>query len=124
MDETTRYLKKACLAWEKLRVVYNALLLVEGLIGLWTLRRLGERADHLCPNVFGPGVWRFIILFGVVANVFYCVGPLVEAYTSVVLARRMNRGRYVLFVAGLLFSMYVILCLWMRGWGHIGGHLR
>ena len=70
MDETGHYLKKACLAWGMLWIVYNVVLLLEGMASLLFLRNLGERADHLCPNVFGSWVWYAIILFGVVANAF------------------------------------------------------
>ncbi len=98
MDETARYLKRASLTWEMLRVVYNLVLLAEG---LWILRKV------LAPVFLdGPGV--LILLFGVVANAFYCLGPLLETYAYVGFAERIGRARYVLFATGLLFSMWFV----------------
>jgi hypothetical protein len=122
MDETARYLKKAWLTWERLRIAYNLVLLVEGLTCLFFLWQLGKCADHACPALLGG--WTVVIPFGVAANVFYCLGPLAETYVCVLLGHRLGRARYSLFAAGLLFSMCVTLAPAMRLWGHISGYLR
>jgi len=92
MDVTVSYLRAALLSWEKLRIAYNVILVVEGLIGLAFLRLLEKYSGHVCAAV----------IFG----------------------RRIRRARYLLFAAGLVFSMGLILALAMRGATHIGGYLK
>lgn len=121
MDETVGYLKRAVLDWEALRIVYNIILLAEGLIFLWFLRGLEEASGHVCAALIG--VWGSIIAFGVIANFMYCFGPVAEVYALSVLGRRLGRGRYLLFAAGLLFSMGVIAALGGRLWAYVAGHL-
>jgi len=90
VDETRQYVRGVILAWEKLRVLYTVVLIVEG---------------SVCPG----NLWKHLgAPLIVVANVFYCFGPLVETYACVVFGRRISRGRYLLFGAGLVFSMGVI----------------
>ena len=90
MNETRRYVRGVILAWEKLRVLYTVVLIVQGSVCPWNL-------------------WKHLgALLIVVANVFYCFGPLLETYACVVFGRRTSRGRYLLFGAGLVFSVGVI----------------
>ena len=114
MDETARYPKKAWLAWERLRVVYNLVLLVVGLPCLWLLWLLQEYVGQ------SYGFFSFwclsTILFGVVANAFYCLGPLAEVGVYRVLRLRIGRARYGSFAAGLLLSIRVILLLAHAHW--------
>ena len=110
MDETGRYRKQAWLAWEKLRVVYNLVLLVEGLTWLWPMWEVEKVTENPYYRM-GPFLWGGAILFGVVANVFYCLGPLAEVWAYRVLGWRMGRARYFLFAAGLLFSIVVVFLL-------------
>ena len=122
MDVTVSYLRAALLSWEKLRIAYNVILLVEGLIGLAFLRLLEKYSGHVCAALFG--VWGMIIVFGIVANMLYCLGPAAEVCAAVIFGRRIRRARYLLFAAGLVFSMGLILALAMRGATHIGGYLK
>ncbi len=124
MHKTVPSVQDAWLGWEKMRIYYNAVLLVEGLVGLSYLRHLGEKAGHHCPNVFGSHVWVVIIIFAVLANVFYCLGPLAEISLVSLRIRWTLRARYLLFTAGLLFSILIILGLAIRGYAHISGYLR
>ena len=103
MDETVRYVSRACLAWERLRLVYNLVLLVVGLACSWRLRD-----THLF--LLG-GYWGGVVLFGTIANVFYCLGPLLETYACALCGREMDRQRYLLFAAGLFLSMRVVVIL-------------
>ena len=105
MDEAVRYLKTVCLTWEKLRVVYNLILFVEALACHMYLRQVLQ--GFLADDQYRLG----IILFGVVANMFYCLGPLLETCAYVVLGRRIQRARLLLFAAGLVFSTGLILTL-------------
>ena len=97
MDETRRYVKGIILAWEKLRVVYNVVLLVDYLV---------------CSLPLWGAFWfQSFAFFAVVANAFYCFGPLLETYACVVLGRRIGRARYLLFGAGLVLSTGVVVTL-------------
>jgi hypothetical protein len=106
MDETARYVKSIRLAWEKLRIVYNAVLLLEGLTWVsawWEVEKVTEN-----PYYRVGGMWSLAILFGVVANALYCLGPLAEVCAYRFFGWRMDRGRYFLFGAGLLCSIAVV----------------
>jgi len=99
MDEGTRYLRKACLGWEKLRVVYTLALLFTALgpsllRGKSLIRMLSDK-DVL--------VWLALLL--VVANGFYCLGPLAEIGLYAFTGRRFGRARYALFAAGFLVML-------------------
>ena len=124
MDETKRRLKAIWVAWEKLRILYNVVLLVEGLLWLVVLLMLANRANHPEVNLQGPWISGAILCFGVAANVFYCLGPLIESGIFLVRGSSRLRTRRILFFAGLLFSMYFIWGSGMRGWSHIAGYLR
>ena len=97
MDETRRYLKHACVAWEKLRIVFNLVFLVQFQIAF----RIPLKAfiqSH-------PELWLFVIVCFAFANACYCLGPLFEVYAWVVHGWRIGRARYLLFVAGVVFSI-------------------
>jgi len=96
-------IKRAIVSWEKLRLIYNVVLLLEGLFVSWCVWSIFESSLQY--------VWA-VVVFGLTANAFYCMGPLVEVYASVIYGRRLGRYRYLLFAAGLLFSMIVIAYLW------------
>jgi hypothetical protein len=97
IDDFARYVRRAALTWEALRVVYNFVLLVEYVTSPLPLR----------------GIFWFygLVPFLVIANAFYCFGPLIESYAYVVFDRHMGRGRHWLFGAGLLLSTGVIVFL-------------
>ena len=120
MDETERYVKNVRAAWEKLRIVYNLVLLLEGLTCLWLLWLLAEFAGQ----PFGFDFWFFpVILFGAVANALYCLGPVADACAYRFLGWRMGRARCFLFGTGLLFSMGVLLLPARRLFFHLAGYL-
>ena len=120
-DETARYQKQAWLAWERVRIVYNAVLFVQGLTSVYFLWQLDKIADY--HYRFGSSWVGFAILFGVVANVFYCLGPLAEACVHRLIGRGMVRARYFLFAVGLLLSMGLILLLARGMWLGMSSHL-
>jgi len=117
---TENYPKAALQAWTRLWIVYNVVLLIYGLIALGTLRLLERQARHDCGALDQAPV----LIFGIVANVCFCLGPLVECSIFILLGHRMDRNRYVLFAAGLLFAMLLIYALFMRGYVHISGFMR
>jgi hypothetical protein len=78
------------LAWEKLRLVYNAVLVVFVL---------------LIPRPFFDVLESLIFLAegAFIANLCYCAGPVAEGYLALLGADR-SRVRLVLFVLGTLLA--------------------
>ncbi|MEL6895605.1 MAG: hypothetical protein AAFP90_05830 [Planctomycetota bacterium] len=86
-------------AWFNLQGIYNAILIAE--VVLVTL--------FLAPTILGmPQFWFGCVFAGVMANIMFQSGPMIEAYCRVLDAWN-ERFRNVLFVMGLLFSMLVTL---------------
>jgi len=84
--------------WEVLRLVYNGVLIVESLA-------------FAIPLLWRVPIGPFIlnaVLAALAANVCFLLGPAVESYVRW-LGWHFRGLRHVLFAAGLLFSMYVVL---------------
>lgn len=94
------YLRDAFWEWERLRLVYNCILLCYGLRLLYPMHHLYGQWLALA---FGA------CLFGLLANTFYCLGPLVDFYLDTFLKVRLHQGRRVLFVLGLGLSMLAMM---------------
>jgi hypothetical protein len=78
--------REVFLAWEKLRLIYNAIL--AGLSLFLGLPRLGD-----------PDFWFILFEGALIANVCFCLGPVLEGYAALVGVLR--RGvRMLLFVLG------------------------
>ncbi len=107
-------------SWEKLRLLYNGILLGPGIALLW--RILHVQGEMMAENPPGMG---FVImhpvdlfvratLFGVCANICYCLGPYSEfAITALGFPVTGRRIRYFLFGLGLLISLGVIMLVWV-----------
>ena len=100
MSDNKSELKSIVKNWELLRLGYNFVLLIIGL----------ALSYKLIPYFGSVGYLRNIIIFGAVANVFYCLGPIIELYLYV-LGVKIGKVRYILFGLGLAFSVAVILAL-------------
>lgn len=89
--------------WEKLRLLYNAILLPAGLI---VLSALVIRSNLPVPAAIAGGLF---VGFG--ANAAFFLGPLAELYLRGWLTRGapFRHGRKVLFIAGLAVSLLVFL---------------
>ncbi len=125
VDGTAPHLKETYRVWGLLWVAYNAILLVYGLIMLGSLRALAGSVDHLyCRSLFGDKLWFGVTFFGVVANVFFCPGPLADTYVCIFLTPRLGRWRYALFAAGLLFWMHLIFWAGRIGWTHVSEYMN
>ena len=81
------------LAWEKLRVYYNVILL--GLVFV---------LSSFSPHVGNPGFWLFVIHSGVAANLCFCVGPVAEFYLRW-FGLPANGARWSLFVLGTVVAV-------------------
>lgn len=113
--EGRRLLRSIVLPWEKLRLLYNGILLVPGLA--------------ICAGVYRESAWRLTdgfpgaalelieiglgaALFGLVANVCFCLGPYAECVIAALgypLTGR--RIRPFLFGCGLLLSFLPLVSL-------------
>lgn len=107
--------------WEKLRIVYNLVLLVQGLTCEWFLWQF-HKITHYPPRVDSHVAEA--IVFAVLANAFYCLGPLAEACVYRALRWRMGLTTYPLFGPGLLLSMCAIFVAETRLWSYMEYYLR
>lgn len=99
-DESAR---AVFLAWERLRLWYNAAL--AALVVLLVPR--GDWADPRFP--------RFLAAAAFGANLCFCLGPVAEGYLSLLgVNRRTARG--VVFVPGLLFALLLAFAT-LFSWG-------
>jgi hypothetical protein len=101
MESTTSDIKAAMIGWERLRLVYNGVLLIVGLWSSWDLR-----ADFGSVSSYA----FFAAAYAIAANAFYSLGPLAEIYYCC-LVGPMARFRIVVFVAGLLLSIAITVGL-------------
>ena len=86
--------RRTFLAWEKLRLVYIAVLAVFAL-----LFGLLDPSNMLASMRF----WMFVLEGAIIANICYFAGPVIETYVFW-LGFRGNWLRIVMFVVGTLFS--------------------
>ncbi|MFC7336491.1 hypothetical protein ACFQY0_04815 [Haloferula chungangensis] len=96
-------LREVVVAWEKMRWIYNLILLLPGLIivSLMVLR-------HEMPvrvGVVGA------MMVGIGANMAYFLGPLTELYFRAIFrnGEPIGQGRKLIFAAGLVVSAGVFL---------------
>jgi hypothetical protein len=95
-------------AWERLRLVYNAALV------LVVMLSVGPEQE------IPPAFWLFLACQAVLANLCFFAGPLAEWYVGW-LGYRSRATRWVLFGAGLLFAV-VLAADSLRGpWPWQGG---
>jgi len=96
--------------WEKKRVWYN---LAVGIVGLFGLVMFSSH--FYLEDLIG------ILIYGIIANVFYSLGILVELFDFYYFngKLRIHRARYLLFIFGTLISCLItfiqIVCyyLWL-----------
>lgn len=89
------------LAWEGLRLIYNATLAIIELPIAW--RDLSDPA------------FRSYMFHGAIgANLCSCLGPVAEGYLALPGADR-QVARWIIFVAGLILAILLTL-LWMFSW--------
>ncbi len=103
--------------WEKLRIPYNLIVGVVGFVGVivpWILWLLGE-PDAPDPAVSFRRAAIGVVLYGVMANVCYCAGPVVECYLRW-LGLRAPRLTAVLFIIGTAFSVLLTGFIGLVAW--------
>ncbi|MGD7651951.1 MAG: hypothetical protein ACQCXQ_01965 [Verrucomicrobiales bacterium] len=91
--------RRIVVAWERLRLIYNAVLLVPGLV---VLGALVQYAEMPVGAAVAGGVF-----VGLGANAAFFLGPLSEFYLSAVFlgGGALGRGRWLIFGAGVVVSL-------------------
>ena len=105
---------KAVVAWwESRRLAYNAFVGTAGTLSLFVLYFM----SWLPPGPHQLEMpWIAPIVFGVAANVCYCLGPLVELLISTVFGRRVLPSGPTLYRMGLTFSVGLALLPILISW--------
>lgn len=107
------------IAWERLRVVYNAVMFLVGLpiaVSIYhAVQAVPADIRRRLAFTYSPiSVFRLSFVFGLVANVMYMLGPMVEIYATTFGRFGFNRRvRLVVFSVGLLFSIAVQGVIWI-----------
>ena len=119
LESEVEFCRRIVKSWEKLRLLYNGALLFPGTVLLWRILHLqAERMAQNPPGMEFPimdPVTLFIsaLLFGICANVCFCLGPysefIVIALGFSLTARKI---RVLLFSLGLMMSLGIIMLVW------------
>ncbi|MGE0158855.1 MAG: hypothetical protein AB7T31_05535 [Gemmatimonadales bacterium] len=91
--------------WERRRLVYNLAVGAAGSVSFVVMSvvdSLLKGTPHLVP-------WPFVILFGLGANVMYCLGPAFEILIDKVWGRTVLPAGPALYRMGLTFSVGLAL---------------
>ena len=119
LESEVEFCRRIMKSWEKRRLLYNGALLFPGIVLLWRILHL--QAERMAQNPPGMGfpimdpVTLFIsaLLFGICANVCFCLGPysefIVIALGFPLTARKI---RVLLFSLGLMISLGIIILVW------------
>ena len=113
------FCRRVVKSWEKLRVLYIGVLLIPGLALL--LRTLHLQQEIMAQNPPGMGypimepvaLFAGSFLFGIGANVCFCLGPYGEIMMAALgFSLTARRIRSVLFGLGLVLSLGVVMLVW------------
>jgi hypothetical protein len=89
-EETAR---SVFLAWEKLRIAFNAILAAVVLL---------SAGSAISEGAF----WRFLVWGALGANLCFCLGPVVEGYLSLLGSNR-QAARWVVFSLGVMAGCFL-----------------
>jgi hypothetical protein len=92
-------LKKTIIWWEKKRIWFNVIIGVIGILAVYMY----------CTDAIETEDIIGIILWGIMANILYSVGILLEIVNQYYLKGKLNifRFRHVFFILGTLMYMFV-----------------
>lgn len=93
--------------WERRRLGYNLAVGATGVVSLVITRLLLALPPH-APTHVGP-LWPPVLVFGVLANVCYFLGPTVEILIEKLWGRRVLPTGPTLFRMGLTYSIGLAL---------------
>jgi len=83
--------------WNKLRIIYNVILLVVGILAGGPIL------------LAGSGVLIMVLFYAVMANICFCAGPFIDIYYLVFSETQTSLLRNTLFTLGLLLSILITL---------------
>ncbi|MBI3119234.1 MAG: hypothetical protein HYZ00_11140 [Candidatus Hydrogenedentes bacterium] len=120
MDSGYRRLRAAWIEWEQMRLVFNAVMIAQGLIWLYVLRECAHNAGHdWCSSLHGYKLFYSVFGDFIIANFVYCGGPLLETYVVLIAGAGMAWGRRALVLALLLGSSWLVWDLGFEALRHI-----
>ena len=91
-------LREIVVGWERMRILYNIILFIVGIIAILALTRSPhfELSEAILPA----------ISFGIFANICFCAGPAAETYIRAIFnTQNIKLLRLCLFILGTLFSL-------------------
>ena len=107
-------------SWEKLRLLYNVILLLPGIALIWRIIHLQQVAMVGRPPGMGFPIMHSAELvirafvFGLCANLCFCLGLYTEVViTALGFPLSARRIRYVIFGVGLILSLAVMSMPWL-----------
>jgi hypothetical protein len=112
-DDQRPALREIVLAWEKLRLLYNGLLVVPGLLVLNAM--ISQLGMALIEAVLSA------VFVAVCANLCYLLGPVTELYLRGLFrqGQPLGRGRWLIFGSGTLLSFFLFILTYLQmkiGW--------
>ena len=119
LESEVEFCRRTMKSWEKLRLLYNGVLLLPGIALLWRILHLqAERMAQTPPGMGFPimdpvGLFIRTLLFGICANVCFCLGPYSEfIVTALGFPLTARKIRVLLFSLGLMMSLGIIILVW------------
>jgi hypothetical protein len=112
-DDQRPALREIVLAWEKLRLFYNGILALPGILVLNAM--LGELSVGFSEAVLAA------VFVAVSANLCFFLGPLAELYLRGLFrqGQTLGRGRWLIFGSGTLLSFFLFILTYLQlkiGW--------
>jgi hypothetical protein len=112
-DDQRPALREIVFGWERLRLLYNAILAIPGILVLNAMA--GEYGMPLLIAILSA------VFVAVGANLCFLLGPLVELYLRGIFrqGQPLGRGRWLLFGSGTLLSLFLFVLTYTQmkmGW--------
>ncbi|WP_035611543.1 hypothetical protein [Haloferula sp. BvORR071] len=106
-------LREIVIAWERLRLLYNALLAIPGILVI--VAAVSETNTTLIGAIISG------TLVAVGANLCFMLGPLAELYLRGIFRKGepLGRGRWLIFGSGTLLSLFLVILTFVQlktGW--------
>jgi hypothetical protein len=113
VDDQRPALREIVLSWEKLRLLYNGLLAVPGILVLNAM--IGRFGVGLVEAALSA------VFVAVCANLCFLLGPVAELYLRGLFrqGQPLGRGRWLLFGSGTLLSLFLFILTYLQmtiGW--------
>lgn len=112
-DDQRPALREIVLAWEKLRLLYNGILAIPGLLVVNSM--IGQFGITLVEAILSAA------FVAVAANLCFLLGPVAELYLRGLFrqGQPLGRGRWLIFGSGTLLSFFLFILTYIQmktGW--------